>query len=140
MAYQLTMQFTEVIRQSPLRAALACVLLITTSVYVCVGQDGYRVAEIGEADSSESAIDLTSYDGPGEGIDQVSTDEEDAPAVATRVGSREQYIDAQLTHALVEEDVSAISHRIRVTPVSGESKQGATDGSPVWLLGVLIDE
>jgi hypothetical protein len=138
MAYRWKSETAETIRQSPVRAALALVLLITTTVYVCFESDGYRVAEIGETTSFEEVVDLTS--GEQSEFVQVSADEDDAPATTTNVDGRETYIDARLTHAFVEEAEADATHRLRVTPVSREVASQSQDIAPVWLLGVLIDE
>lgn len=138
MAYQF--QFADSIRQSPVRAALALLILISTSVYVFVAHDGYRVAEIGEANSPESLIDLATHHAAAEGREQLTAEEEAIPAVSTYVGDREQYIDARLTHAVVEEDDTTAATRLRATPVSAVSAGHSPTDPPVWLLGVLIDD
>ena len=143
MADHLILQLKETIRQSPLRAALAFVILITTTVYVCTGHDGYRVAEIGEGSPTVTGSDVTSSDQNvdwEQEIDRVSADEDDAPAVSTRADGRDQYIDARLTHAVAEEDDASLAHPTRVIPVSGEVQHRPASESTVWLLGVLNDE
>lgn len=138
MAYRAISETMETIRQSPIRVALALVLLITTTVYVCFENDGYHVAEIGETTSFDEAVDLTSEDA-GEFV-QVSADDEDAPATTENVDGRETYIDAQLTHAFVEQSDEEASHRVRVTPVSREVVSQPADSAPVWLLGVIVED
>ncbi len=146
MADHFIREFKDTLRQSPLRAALALVILITTTVYVCTGQGGYRVAEIGNASEigdSSAAIDLASDDGNVawvQEIEQVTTDEEDVPAVSTRVDGRDRYIDARLTHAVAVDDDISLEHQTQVIPVSGESQRRVAPHSPVWLLGVLGDD
>lgn len=138
MAYRVISETLETIRQSPVRVAMALVLLITTSVYVCFENDGYHVAEIGETTSFDEAVDLTSED--ADEFVQVSADEDDAPATTENVDGREKYIDARLTHAFVEQSEEEISHRVRVTPVSREVVSRPSDSDPVWLLGVLAED
>lgn len=140
MAYQLKFEFAESIRQSPVRTALALLILITTSVYALVAHDGYRVAEIGETNPSESPIDLAAHQTWADGSEPLTSDEEEIPATATQVGDRQQYIDARLTHAVVEEDDTTAAKRLRATPVSAESVRHSSTDSPVWLLGVLLDD
>lgn len=138
MAYRVISETVETIRQSPVRAALALLLLITTTVYVCFENQGYSVAEIGETTSFDEVVDLASEE--ADEFVQVSADEDDAPATTTNVDGRETYIDVRLTHAFVEENEEATSHRVRVTPVSQEVVSYPADSAPVWLLGVLVDD
>lgn len=140
MAYQLKFEFAESIRQMPVRAALALLILITTSVYIFVANDRYRVAEIGETNATEPAIDLAAHQTWADDSQQLIAEEEAVPAIATQNGDREQYIDARLTHAVVEEYEAAAATRLRATPVSAETRQLSSSDSPVWLLGVLIDD
>ena len=140
MAYQFVHELTNTIRESPGRAALAAVLLITTSIYVCVGHQEYRVAEVGDASSPEEIVDLTANPEWSTGVEQVAADDDNAPATITRVGSRDRYIDAQLTHAVaVEEDSDKGSLR-HVEQISGQAMQQNSGQGPVWLLGVLMDD
>ena len=122
-----------------MRAALAAALLITTTLYVCVGGPDYRVAEIGDASSSAEVIDLTGDPAWEAEIETVAAHEEDAPATTTRRAGRERYRDAHLTHAVAVEDDSTSDHRRRVEQVSDEVERRASGNAPVWLLGVLHD-
>ena len=140
MAYHIIHECTQTIRQSPMRAALACVLLISTSIYVCMGRQNYRVAEIGDSATTADAIDLTSNPDWLSDIEQVGTDPEDSPATTTHVNGREQYIDARLTHAVAEIEETADPIPSQVEQVSAVTPQRAVDQSPVWLLGVLNDD
>lgn len=141
MADHLIRELIQTLRESPLRAAAACVLLITTSVYVCTGYDDYRVAEIGDTAARDSSIHLTALESGDEVLapDPVS-EHDDAPAMTRRVGGREQYIDARLTHAVSEEEEPSENSLTRVTPVSGVAERRSSPEAPVCLLGVLIDE
>ncbi len=140
MAYQLIRELIQTLRESPMRAAAACVLLITTTVYVCTGHDDYRVAEIGETASRSGAIDLASLESWDDEVEHSLESEEEAPATTRRVDGRDQYIDVRLTHAVSEEEELSESSPTRVTPVSGVAVRRSSPEAPVWLLGVLIDE
>lgn len=141
MAYQLIRELIQTLRESPMRAAAACVLLITTTVYVCTGHDDYRVAEIGEAAAGNGTIDLASLESWDDEAEYSPVSEEtDAPATTRRVDGRDQYIDARLTHAVSEEEEPSENKLTRVTPVSGVAVRRTAPEAPVWLLGVLIEE
>ena len=143
MAYHFIHELTHTIRQRPVRTALAAVLLITTTIYVCAGHQQYRVAEIGDRPSAaetQGVIDLSENPSWTAEIEQVVADEDDAPAMTTRVDGRERYSDARLTHAVAEEDDVEAARRTHVDLVSGESERHASDQAPVWLLGVLQDD
>lgn len=140
MAYHFLRELTDTFRQSPVRAALASVLLIASTLYVCVGHDQYSVVEIGETTSPGNVIDLALDQDGQAGIEQVSAAEEDVPATSIRDGERIQYIDARLTHAVAEEEEPLARHRARVEQVSGQTERGSSDNDPVWLLGILIDD
>ncbi len=140
MAYHIIHECTQTIRQSPMRAALACVLLMTTSIYVSMGRQNYRVAEIGDSATTADAIDLTSNPDWLSDIEQVEADADDAPATTTPVDGREQYIDARLTHAVAEIEETENPIHSQVEQVSDVTPQRPVDQSPVWLLGVLKDD
>ena len=141
MAYQLIRELIQTLRESPMRAAAACVLLITTTVYVCTGHDDYRVAEIGEAVAGSGTIDLASLESWDDEVEYSPVSEDtEAPATIRRVDGRDQYIDVRLTHAVSEEEELSESSPTRVTPVSGIAVRRSSPEAPVWLLGVLIDE
>ena len=140
MAYHFIHELTHTIRQSPMRAALAAVVLITTTVYVCAGYQDFRVAHMGDASDSSEVIDLTGNPDWSTEIEQVAADTTDAPAISTRVAGREQYRDAQLTHAVAVEDDIQAENRRRVAQVSGEIAPHNAGNSPVWLMGFLQDD
>jgi hypothetical protein len=140
MAYHIIHECTQTIRQSPMRAALACVLLITTSIYVSMGRQNYRVAEIGDSTTTADAMDLTINPDWLQDIEQVGTDPEDLPATTTHVDGHEQYIDARLTHAVAEINEAEDPTDSQFEQVSGVIPQRPVDQSPVWLLGVLNDD
>ena len=141
MADHIIHELTESIRQRPFRAAAAFVLLITSTVYLYSGYGSYRVAEIGESASSDQTFGLSASEEFGDDIEQVLADEEDALAVSSRVGERDQYVDARFTHAVASEDEAAVAGRDTVTPVSYQAVRSASSASsPVWLLGVLVDD
>ncbi len=140
MAYHIIHECTETIRQSPMRAALACVLLITTSIYVSMGRQNYRVAEIGDSTTTADAIDLTSNPDWLTDIEQVGTNADDAPATTIQTDGRERYIDAQLTHAVAEVDDAEEVRHGQVEQVAGVTPPGPAAQAPVWLLGVLKDD
>lgn len=140
MAYHYIHELTHTIRQSPMRVALAAVVLITTTIYVCAGYQDYRVSHIGDASDSSEVIDLTANPDWTTEIEQVAADSTDAPAMSTRVAGREQYIDAHLTHAVAVEDDIQTENRRRVEQVSGEITPRTAGNSPVWLMGYLQDD
>lgn len=140
MAYHIIHECTLTIRQAPVRAALACILLITTTLYVCTGHQNYRVAEIGETSASTDPIDLTSNPDWLSDIEQVSTDPDDTPATSTQTDGREQYIDARITHAVAEVDEATEGQHRRVEQVSAVTPPRPADQAPVWLLGILHDD
>ena len=140
MAYHFIHEIATTIRHSPMRAALAAVLLITTTIYVCAGHQEYRVAEIGDSSPTAEVIDLASNPDWASEIEQVQADEEDAPATTTRVAGRESYIDARLTHAVAVVDDSDSETLRRVEQVSDETERHTSVNAPVWLLGVLQDD
>ncbi len=141
MAYHFIDECTQTIRQSPMRAALACVLLITTTIYVCTGHQHYSVAEIGATPAASADVtDLTSNPDWLTDIEQVGTNADDAPATTTPVDGREQYMDARLTHAVAEMDDAEQVRLRQVEQVSGATPHHSVDQSPVWLLGVLKDD
>ena len=136
-------ELSQTIRHSPMRAALAAVVLITTTIYVCAGHEEYRVAEMGDdsasdqVDSTGEVIELTAHSAWVGEIEPMEADEEDAPATTTRVAGRERYIDAHLTHAVAVEVDSDAGNLRRVEHVSGEPERRPSGNAPVWLLGVL---
>lgn len=140
MAYHYIHELTHTIRHSPMRAALAAALLLTTMIYVCAGYQDFRVAHMGDASESADVIDLTTNPDWASEIEQVGSDTTDAPATSTRVAGREQYIDAHLTHAVaVEDDIEAVNRR-RVDQVAGVIAPLTAGNSPVWLMGFLQDD
>ena len=140
MAYHIIHECTQTVRQSPMRAALACVLLITTSIYVSMGRQNYRVAEIGDSSTPADVIELTSNPDWLSDIEQVGTDDELSPATTIPVDGRERYIDVRLTHAVVEMDDAEDVQHGQVEQVAGVTPSAPVDQAPVWLLGVLKDD
>ncbi len=140
MAYHIFLDLVQTIRQSPIRAASAAVLLITTTVYVCTGHAPYRVAEIGDSAPAGEVIDLTADHEWSDVIEQVSTDADEAPAITTFAGGRERYIDAHLTHADAVEDERMAALRTHVEHVSGQADRRPVSEAPVWLIGILSNE
>ena len=140
MAYHFIHELAHTIRKSPMRAALAAVLLITTTIYMCAGHQDFRVAHMGDASDSAVVIDLTANPNWATEIEQVAADTTDAPATSTRVAGREHYMDAHLTHAVAVEDDFEAENRRRVEQISGEAEPHTAGDSPVWLMGVLQDD
>ncbi len=140
MAYHIIHELTHTIRLSPMRAAFAAVLLISTTIYVCADYHNYRVAKIGDTATSGQVSDLTAAHTGATEIEQVVADADDAPATTTRVEGRERYIDAHLTHAVAVEDDTDAQMRTRVEQMAGITAQRTTDAGPVWLLGIIEDD
>lgn len=140
MAYHFIHECTQTIRQAPIRAAIAGVLLITTTLYVCTGHQNYQVAEIGETSASTDVLDLTGNPDWLSDIEQVSADADDSPATTTQVDGRERYIDARLTHAVAEVDEAEGTRHQQVEQVSAVAAIPPASQAPVWLLGVLHDD
>lgn len=125
------------IRDNPVRAAAAALLLLSATIYVCWQPSEVSVAEMGEEYSD--VFDLG--DPPETSIDLVSTEDSEEPATVKRVAGRDQYHDSQVVAAISEITTDSDSPRQTwITPVSGQSNTSSSSEKPVWLLGVLLED
>lgn len=150
MAYQFVFDVRETVRQSPVRVVAALVLLVATSLYFFTADQSYRVAELGAGSQSANVTDLTQSTPWETEVSLISADDADphhAPAWVRRSEGREQYIDAQLTHAVAEGDATQDSRVAHIIPVSGQYRSSPAvkdrpeaGTEPVWLTGVVVED
>lgn len=132
MARNLIQDLIQTLRNQPVRSALAALLLLGTTIYVCTDHSGPSVAEIGEDATPSFDLSDGSFDSS---IEQASAVESDD---VVRNGGRMQ--DSQVVAALAELSDEEKSHQSRVQPVSGQTRNRDVSQKPVWLLGKLIED
>lgn len=139
MARNLIQDLIQTVRNQPVRSALAALVLIATTIFVCTDHSGTPVSEIGE--EVTPSLDLT-----GEGlsfdnsIEQAAADDSDVVASVTRIEGHDRFRDSSVVPAIAELSDEEKSHQSRVQTVSGQTRSRGSDQKPVWLLGKLIEE
>lgn len=139
MARYIIQEPLRTVREKPVRAAMAALLLLTTAIYVCTDHTRIPVAEIGE--ETTPIIDLTDQiNSQYDPIEQVSVDDSESPATATRVEGRDRFQDSRVVTAIAELSDDEKTYQTRVQPVSGQATRSGRAQKPVWLLGKLIED
>jgi hypothetical protein len=138
MARNLIQDLLQTLRNQPVRSALAALLLLATTIYVCTDHSGTPVSEIGE--EATPTLDASDdSDGFDPSIEQASVDETEAASL-TRIDGRDRFHDSQVVAALAELSDEEKSQQARVLPVSGQIRGRGSNQKPVWLLGRLIED
>lgn len=139
MARHLIHELVRTVREHPIRASLAALLLLTTTVYVTTDHSRIPVAEVGE--EAVPLVDLTEEDSEWTSpIQQASASElAEAPSVV-RDDLDQNSPDSQVVPAVAHLSYRQFSQRTRVQPVSGQLSHQESAQKPVWLLGVLIED